>query len=161
VTELSAFFSILFHHNFIYWYSYYPLYNYLLDYGAPTEQKLQVCNRMGCSSSSDAVNGGTVTEYVGSPQPQTQESLEQEYQRQMHEDQLNLAASVKPLLQKTDSMMYDKTMSADMHAANEFSNKANKKQREEKKLAAAMQESAVDKSWVVSCVRSQICVLKI
>jgi hypothetical protein len=118
---------------------------------------------MGCSSSSDAVNGGTVTEYVGSPQPQsqTQESLEQEYQRQMHEDQLNLAASVKPLLQKTDSMMYDKTMSADMHAANEFSNKANKKQREEKKLAAAMQESAVDKSWVVSSVRSQICVLKI
>jgi len=109
---------------------------------------------MGNCSSSDSVKGTTTTEYVGSPEKSTktaEETLEQEFQRQMHQEQVNLAASVKPLLQKKDSMMYDTSMNADMHAAKESENKASKRQREEERLTAAMQESAVDKSWVVSC----------
>lgn len=107
----------------------------------------------------------TTTQYVGLKQaPIIEESLEHEFQRKMHQNQVNLIASVKPLLQKKDSMMYNFAFDTDRHAQEESVNKATKKQRDEEHMVAAMQESAADKSWVVSrylvvgvCLLSSCC----
>ena len=111
---------------------------------------------MGCGGSKNDAHSpelvGTASTQKNSSGRSEQELAEEEYQRQLHKRQLQLADHVRPLLQRKESIMTSPFPANHPHVDIDKANEKTKKRRAQESQVAAMQQGSANKSWVVSCV---------